>query len=64
MNDEDTLRSCLEIRIVEAVLPIVAPARRDGGENKDCSGLHGAPKHITNLAPVATRQDAIRAPLR
>ena len=34
----------------------MAPARRDGSENKDCSGLHDA-----IFAPVATRQDAIRA---
>nr|VFJ93345.1 MAG: hypothetical protein BECKH772B_GA0070898_1004216 [Candidatus Kentron sp. H] len=53
------LRSCLEIRIVARRCPDCGPARRDGGENKDCSGLHDA-----IFAPVATQQGAIRAPPR
>ena len=55
------LRSCLEIRIVEAVPRLWLPQGAMGAKIRIVVD-YTTPKHITNLAPVATRQDAIRAP--
>nr|VFJ93632.1 MAG: hypothetical protein BECKH772A_GA0070896_100596 [Candidatus Kentron sp. H]VFJ94401.1 MAG: hypothetical protein BECKH772B_GA0070898_100616 [Candidatus Kentron sp. H]VFK01052.1 MAG: hypothetical protein BECKH772C_GA0070978_100574 [Candidatus Kentron sp. H] len=52
-------RSCLEIRIVE-VAPRLRLLQGAMGAKIRIVVDYMTPKYITNLAPVATRQDAIR----